>query len=374
MNIFVRIAAALLIGMSAVVGSCFSSASTAAALPARDIPEMVASADLIVLGEVKQADVVGPNDEAGSPLSPLDIVISIRKVLSGSLSSGTTDLTVRVSGSQRHYLVNVYPGQVGVVFLKRAGGGTYRLSDPYYLFVVAREPRHRLVAGTNPLSAIADDLIEVLRRPDSVEPKESRTLNRATLVSPSNNEASPVESGLSDAADALETIPSGITQYALERVAADEHTPLLGKLWAIIVLLAQNDTTFIDTVVDVLNRHPSDVGGFTLSTLASQLEDVDLDNKSQGERDHAAKAVLPLLDSKDKYLRESAVGLLRSSRSKLAVRPLLRALSDEDLETRYMAVFSLCMIVPGQENAPSYDLFRHNEEYYVHFWQHWGQQ
>jgi hypothetical protein len=368
MNNFVSKASALLVGMSALTCSCFSGESTAAALPARDIPELAASADLIVLGEVERADIVGPNDEAGAPLSPLDLVIGIRRVLSGSLSTGSTNLTVRVSGSQRRYLVNVYPGQVGVVFLRRGENGLYVQADPYYLFVVAREPRQgRLVAGSAPLSAIADDLLQILRAPDAVAP--------AGIYAPpqfSSAEATPLEGNLCDAADELKTIPAGITQNALQRIAADANVPLLGRIWAIDVLLDQNDSTFIGTVVDVLNRRVPDVGGFTRIDLANELEDLDLDKKSQGERDRDAKAVLPLLNAKDAFVREAAVGLLRNSRSQIAVRPLLRALADDNSDIRYLAVYGLGIIVPGQLDAPSIDLFRQNEEYYVSFWRRWG--
>jgi HEAT repeat protein len=113
--------------------------------------------------------------------------------------------------------------------------------------------------------------------------------------------------------------------------------------------------------------------GILSTALAENLKDVDLDNKPQSVRDRDAAAVIPLLDSKDKFLREAAVGLLRSSNSRIAVRPLLRELADEDPETRYLAVYGLCAIVRGKQDAPLIDLFRQNEDYYLDFWRRWGQ-
>jgi HEAT repeat protein len=107
--------------------------------------------------------------------------------------------------------------------------------------------------------------------------------------------------------------------------------------------------------------------------LAENLKDVDLDNKPESVRDRDAAAVLPLLDSKDKFLREAAVGLLRSSNSRIAVRPLLRALADEDPDIRYLAVHGLCDMVRGKQDGPMIDLLRQNQDDYLDFWRRWGQ-
>jgi HEAT repeat protein len=75
----------------------------------------------------------------------------------------------------------------------------------------------------------------------------------------------------------------------------------------------------------------------------------------------------------DDSTREAAAEALRRMGSKLAIRPLVQALGDQDKNVRYHAVVGLAEITGDKEHHPNLIDYKTAEPRYLEYWIEWAQ-
>ena len=85
-----------------------------------------------------------------------------------------------------------------------------------------------------------------------------------------------------------------------------------------------------------------------------------------------SKILIPLVNSKDKFIRQASINALRQIKSEDAVPTFVALLDDPDFKVQYMAVISLCEINnPKKTGCPSSVLFGQNPQKYITEWKKW---
>lgn len=309
---------------------------------APDLPALCHRADLIVVGQATGVREDGATTLVDSgatyPARLMVVDLDVERALKGTASARIVTFTfavptvpvVSVGG------VGVAGGQFGIFFLRRGPGG-YEVVDPYYPFVIAA-PGAPETSGT-----LVDQVIaEVAYVLDS--PGAPAGLKRQA-VSVLASSRTPVATG------------------ALR--AAARNQPLNIRLAAIGVLLARNDISFLAEAQRILLSNDPRIDESSRDNVAFAIRD--------GVKDpRAIPFLVPLLPSRDVYVRRGAASALRNTHDAAAVKPLAEALYDTDREVRYYAVVGLGETTGQNEWTPSIDYFQQNEQRFLNHWREWA--
>jgi HEAT repeat protein len=224
-------------------------------------------------------------------------------------------------------------GQHGIIFLADDGGP----SDLYYLLVPVA-PDAPLTAGDlAPIDAIKQYLL-LSMKPGVTEETLASCIEGA------------IDLHLQAAADAL--VP----------LTRDNDPKIVGRALAGLVHF-QDARAFPEAVEFIL--HPpqtAQVQALMVMCSVGMLTDPEL-----------AEAIIPLLSSADATCRRQALSALRHMKDLRNMPTLAAALSDADLENRYIAVMGLAETTGrwDAEWATSWPKFQGNPSYYVDKWLNW---
>jgi hypothetical protein len=333
-----------------------------------DVPVLVDSSDLIVVGRVHETHFDGP---AATPNE--NFTVSVERVLKGAAKA--VQVRLDLSDSEA---APVAERQYGIFFLKSVGGGSLIPTDPSRPALVASPVHQAILSVTpDPLSRVAHELTEVLATsyialadPDvgvqhlasRVElPEEGLFASPGTALRVLQGRSVQGQIVYGDAADALKTIPYDIVAEPLRSLARSEA--VLTRLWAVDCLVVLGDTEFLAAVKPVLLNPPADID-YTTALLANAME---------GR--FVSPALVPvladLLSSKSVAIRRAAAHELKSIGNSDVVAPLgVIALRDTDREVRFHAVGGLARAT-GIRKAPSIADFGRNESEATNFWNGW---
>jgi hypothetical protein len=309
--------------------------------PVRRIEGLVEDASHILLGTVSSVKEVGEGiltvSDTEYNVSVQHAVIKISAVLKGpALQTGATTQVEFYRPFSGPPWAQLQTGQYGIFFLADDGG-------PIDLFF--------------PLLPIAQNVLLVENKPSPIETVEQYLLLSMKSGVTSDTLASCIEG-------ALDLNLQKATDY-LVPLTNESDTKIVGyALWGL--LRFQDARAFPAATGFILNPPESArTQALMLIYAVRDLTDPTL-----------AQAIVPLLFSKDAAYRRQALSALRHMKDPQNISLLAEALSDDDLENRYIAIMGLAETthMENAEWASSWPKFQENPEYYVDKWRNWWEQ
>jgi hypothetical protein len=306
-------------------------------VPAFNLQQLVKSSDLIVVGQVSDASIVGETviAEQGPRARMASVHVHVTNVLMGNLNSN--EIVV-------NYLIPEEPIGYGslktratrLLFLKRTDSN-YGLASRYF-------PSLPAVSG---VSMPQDDpLGQVIAQ------------EAAVLVS-QNAETS-------DKHEALYALGACNDPRAVQGLAQDlAESSSIVRLEVISELAIRGNLDGIKLASQILLAPSDAIPGYILHNLSVGIRDGARDERTVPE-------VSALLQVKDNETREAAAEALRRIGSKSVIDPLARALSDEDKKVRYQAVAGLSEIMGDKEHHPNLIEYSADESSYLEYWRTWS--
>ena len=327
-----------------VVLMCLASSAGAAGGAAISLPELVDSADVIVIGRVQ-----GVRESSSSADVEIRGKLFRAKVMIGEV---VVDKIIKGNPGENklifHFSLPISPaGGVGyrgipnesyrLVFLKRSEGD-YDFASPYYPSFPA--VRDAPIQGETATDQAVSQMSMVVRSPHS-----SRDDKLAALF-------------------ALQQVNTPVVSAALHDSLTTDDNVL--RLSIAAALLERNDLSALEVGEDALTHPQPEVPTYILENLSSAI--------SKGVKDeHAIPALSRILrKSPDAAARRAAAFALWATESRSAIKPLVGALADSDFEVRYYAVIGLAEITNQSEWRPLMDEFKSNEERYLKHWHDWA--
>lgn len=216
-------------------------------------------------------------------------------------------------------------GQHGLFFLDNAG----RVADVFYPFLPIAAEAPLVAPGLPPIEAIKQYLLLSLR-PDTPE---------ATL-------ASCIEG-------VIDLKAAQATDYLVDVAAAKDPQIAGDGLWG---LIAFQDARAFPAATEFVLRAPAGARrqvGRILGAVA-ELRDPKL-----------GPAVMPLLSTENAAWRQDALTALRNMKDPRNVPALIYALSDADLENRYVAMMAVAETTGRESGMPSWPRFQENPAYWL---------
>ena len=327
--------------------------SRCAGVPGLSIQRLVAQSDLIVVariinvskvadgqvnihGQIFPADIMEAAAEAQQTLKgmPPNAKLAIRFAMpispAGSVGYGSL-------ASQQDRLL----------FLKNVPGGGYEPTDPYY--------------PSLPVAKTRDTL-------SNSEPDVNRPSLKEVEAKVFSIECQTISSGNENRSVRVEAIWSlkGVTDPCLDIAlhSAFESSDQDLRLTAAAALLRLSDIQVLGAAFREADQLPLD--SYLRLNLASAIR---FGIHSEG----AVPDIVTMLKSKDPQMRRAAASALHNIGTASCLPGLIRALSDEDKDTRYYAVIGLADIEGKPEQKPSMEDFDRNPSPYVDYWQAWSQ-
>lgn len=233
---------------------------------------------------------------------------------------------------------DVFTNQTGIFFLvpKPSHGLTLTVSDNYYPFVVAAMTAPK--ASGSEYEQVIAEVSNVLTSPQTTPDEKMKAIS------------------------VLDPIITPDTTASLRSAAGSSNLNV--RLRAVSALLKRNDITKLDIAEKTLLQNPKGADPNMISRLASSLH---------GIKD--TKAIPPLtrlLDSSHIEVRRSAAYALRQMGISAVIKPLTKALYDNNQEVRYQAVIGLAIITGQYSQGPSVDRYAANEQQYLTYWRDWA--
>jgi hypothetical protein len=319
---------------SGAVGVMLWSLGSAMPVPALNVDELIARADLIAIGTVQTISEQGRTvvDTAGASIPATEFVA---EVLVDHTLKGQFLPLIRVQfvvldrpvGYER-----VAASQYRILFLK-GHGESYQFVSPYYPSLAAVPMSS--VQGNTAAEKVADALGAVARSPNVASNERRNALGE------------------------LNTIKSAATVTLLRQLLGERDDAV--RLTAASYLLTANDVAGLEMVERALLESTAGLPDEIVLTLRYGL--------SHGLTTEAAIPSLSrILASPDPATRRAATEALRHVGSPATGRALARALNDSDFDVRYYAVVALSEITGEKAWRPSPEEFRMAEARYLEYW------
>jgi hypothetical protein len=303
-----------------VLALALSGSVTAEVVPGLDIERLVNTAELIVVGTLADVTDSGPatldNGASGRLMNGRFV---IRQTLKGSINTASVDFRSKV-WLRAVQTKDVATNTEAIGFLKRRGDHVEFVSPFYPVLRTVATPR---IEASDPLQAVVEGMTAVFRVPGA-----PTTLKQQVLFELSRP-----------------AIPIAATRAGLRPALQDPDRGI--RLAALATLLANNDVEALPLVEAIL---------LPPRTLDAEEMVAGLREGLTGLKDPTAVPGLTrLLTSGDAATRRAAAAAMGNIRSKMVLRPLGRALDDEDSEVRFNVVQSLA-------DAIGNDLLRTNPQ------------
>jgi len=330
----------------AVLGFWLAALSTVEAtpVPARDVSNLAARADVIVLGRIVSTQAVGtesislPEGAVGDniPSSIMVAELSIQEVLKGAPNAPSISVHYSLPSSMVGYATP--PVATTCIFFLSQKGQEYSFTSPYY-------------------PAVPGAL--------SPEPAGDTVIDRVT-----SRIAAVVDSAATSSADKAQAL------HALGDIPGEKSTQTFQTashraepdVWPIAVsmLLKRGDISGLPAAVDFL-LHSS-------SGRPTETENLRI-GISIGVKDPGAvPSLATLLKHGDAAARRAAATALGRTASASAINSLAEALNDSDSQVRYYAVVGLAGITGQGGHRPNGNAlnFRDREAEYLDYWRDWA--
>lgn len=314
-----------------------------AGVPPLDLPGLINSSDLIVLGKTQGVRQIGESTiEIYGQQFPAKIMggeVSIERTIKGQAPKGVAFhflLPATLAGSIGYR--SIPDGNYRLVFLKHAGSD-YDVASPYYPSFPAVPDEPLAQERTTIVSQVIAELAAVLQSPDSPNRDKVEALFYAQGLN------TPV-----------------LTAALRTALSTDDKSLQLGVATA---LLERNDISALQVAEEALLHPQSNIPSYLLENLSSGI--------ARGLRDDRAIPALGriLQEAPDAYARRAAASALRDTGSTSATLALGKALADSDFDVRYLAVIGLAEITGQSEWRPLTEEFRTHEQRYLNHWTRW---
>ncbi len=328
----------------ALVLLCIGHPASSAGIPTLNLTELIDSADMIIVGRVREIR------EVASGTVEIDQIRLPAKVLGGNIIvTATLRGDAGLEKVPLQFSLPITPGgDIGyrgipnesyrLIFLKRSGQN-FDFANPYY-------PSFPAVAGT-PVQGdgTVDQVVNQLA---------------ATIQSPQVSSGEKMELLF-----ALRGSNSPILVKALRKALTTSDKVL--QLSIAAALLERNDLSALAIGKDALVHPDPNVPGYLLVNLSSAI--------SAGLTDEHAVPQLALIlkNAPEAFGRRSAASALRNTASRTALAPLSTALNDPDFEVRYYGVIGLAEITGQNDWRPLLEEFQNSQQKYLSHWREWVQ-
>jgi hypothetical protein len=308
------------------------SASTAP-VPGFSMSEIVARADVIVVGTVVTKTDSGVSAVAtadGVPLGrSVTVDLDVDRVLKGDPVSSVR-MMLTVPDLPRGF-GTVDQGDYRVFFLSKKGDD-YEPTSPYYPSVPAAPVR------TSSARTALDRVAEVVG---------------AALSDPGVDTNVKIQ-----AVAALRGVRNEFATAALRQSLGSVRRDI--RLSAAASLLASGDLEALAAAEPVLMSQDSSAESFLFGL-------------TEGVRDERAVPVLSrLLKAPNAKIRQATAHALRNIKSATSSRALVRALDDDDVMVKYDAVLGLAEFTGQSQWGPSVPAFQENPNRYIEHWKEWA--
>lgn len=341
--------------------------------------ELVQKTPSIIVGEVRSEDI---KCDSNGCWQSQQMIVAVDRVLKGTWQNKAAQIQVidqLKNGSE------FAKGDHRIFFLKPAGNGTFAVVDSswYHSLPAARS---NVPVGTNALTDVAIESVEVLCTPETVLNKSPLVRNGGSRSS-DEPELDPADMASEAACLALKQTPAQVTRPLLT-AATSRKLESRSRLWIANNLLATGDWDYLKTVLPLLANPTKGedhaarlLGQQCYSTIASDSNEALLGNLNA---DYTAK-VLPLftemLTSTNTAIRHYAASCLVATRAKGAIRPLARlGINDNDSEVRWESMRGLAELTGINDYWPTLtpDPKNHNHNICptaakcLKFWKDWA--
>lgn len=306
-------------------------------VPVLDLKSLVANSPVIAVGEITNIREVARKQMVirGHEMSVTEMEARMRvdRLIKGNAPPGLAFHFLLPEFGMGYHGVPAHSYRV--VFLKQEGN-RFEIADPYYPSLPAVP------------SSSGDD-----------GPALESILNELSAVLESRNTSS---NDKEVAVWTLRTVNNTRSTEALRRAVSTEEGTI--KLNAVAALLARNDLAALPIAEQVLDAPLGSVRDDVYQNLASAIE-VGVSNPQ------AIPVLIDLLRNQHVRVRRAAAFALHNTKSQLAIKGLVAALSDSDVEVRYYAVIGLAEITDHNDWRPLEEQFRSDEAKYLTYWKNW---
>lgn len=325
--------------ISLVIGIAYFSPGSALPLPALDLSALTKNSSLIVVGQVASIREIGADSISiqgkSYPAKKNIADVKVFRTLKGQPINGVVAfefITTRVFLG----LGDIFVNQAGVFFLSQNNSQDYTVTDMYYPSVIAT---------TRPPAPVVGDYKRVIAEISNVLALRETTSDEKLK-----------------AISLLDRVVTADASSSLRLAANSVNSNI--KYAAIAALLKRNDITRINVAEKALLQPSRGIDPRFIGGLAFSLQSIK-DTK-------AIPTLARLLDSPHVEARRSAAYALRKIGGGKIIRPLTKALNDNDRDVRYQAVMGLATAAKQDSQAPSIELYGANETQYLDFWKDWA--
>jgi|GEM_PF-2529954 hypothetical protein len=341
-----------------IAGAGQAGRSAAGPVASPVVPDMVAAADLVIVGRVVETEFQADPSvgEIGETyyVSP-DCVLKDANSTETGLVKAVVDWGENSTG--------VVSRDCGVFFLKIGPDGFYHGVDPSHPILRA-SPWHRSDQPTSsdPSTAVAIELVHFLATPVAAltDPYVGVKGPSATTGDRISTPSTQAQFLFLEAIWPLYSIPSSKWHDALREVASSSEQPL-SRLWAVAGLLYIGDSEYLQSVVPILLDHPDELN-ITVTELIDSIE-------SAPQPSSSLPFLIDLLRSTDVQVRHAAATRIGAIGTGAAIRPLAQiALVDRDPSVRMIAAVGLCQVT-NQMGPPC--TLAYSETNHAAFWSLW---
>ncbi|HKQ72666.1 MAG TPA: HEAT repeat domain-containing protein [Blastocatellia bacterium] len=262
--------------------------------------------------------------------------IQVNRILKGQTSESAIIFefvkTIRMSIG----FADVRVGQFGMFFLKRNTKNGLTVTDYYYPYVVATAAVPKTASGD--FERVIAEVTNVLAQPQATLTEKIKAI------------------------DILDQIDTPIVLESLLLNANSENISI--KIRSVTALLRRNNISKLDVAEKILLAPPTSIDSYLIGNLARALEGIKDPN--------AIPTLGRLLESHNIALRYSSAYAIRHTGVDAAIKPLTKALYDNDQNVRYQAVMGLAEITRQYSWGPALDQYNSNEQHYLNYWRNWA--